>query len=143
MTDFPRHTLSEWEQRALEFTPAEYFALLDIEKVEVQIARAKVAVNAALYKLEEAAAALPYPMADVDLHCEALEKSDLAVHRPETGRRKLYLEEHPEYLVYMRAAAEKDARLAGLSMFKGKLARMEAAITKKQSKRKSRTGGNI
>lgn len=134
------HTLTEWEIRSLDFTIEMWRGLLPIERLEMHIAQLKTNINTAVDGLHVLLKALPYPPHTVQLTSQNI--PDDCKPPNEAGLPLVDVDEHPEYVEYMEAINGHAALTASLKALNKKLLRLNEDITKKQSKRKSHTGGD-
>jgi len=135
MYDWHIHRLTEWETRALEFTPAQYRALLDVEKLEVRVARTKVAINAAVDNLHAVLAKLPWPPHEVQLWDKRNTEYVVDSELPEVD-----LDEHPEYHKYFDATIKHDTLCRTLKYLTVKIERtyerIQRGVKTKSAKRR-------
>lgn len=143
MYDWPLENLTDWElNRAPNFTRQEYHALLLIEKVEVKIAFAKVSVNIAIQKLQDALKALPWPPHEVQVWCRKINPEFgmllddiLSARKVDPDLRQIWAEDHPEYAAYFNVAMEYNGRKAALRMLNNQHAKITAGMLQKKKKK--------
>lgn len=143
MYNWQLEILTDWERnQALNFTHPQYRALFPIEKIEVKIAFAKVAVNIAIEKLRAAFDALPWPPHEVQIWCKKINTefgmlfdNILSARKVNPDLRQIWIEDHTEYETYGDVVNEYRGRQVALRMYRNKHERITAAVLQKKRKK--------